>query len=926
MLLGGPPCQSYSMIGRSRNAGNHRYNADDDDRLLLYEQYVQVLDRLRPAVAVMENVKGMLSVRRNGKRIFPVIMNSLRHAGGMDGYRLFALDSRSEACSRDEGLTPSDFLVQAEEHGVPQSRHRVFVICVRRDIAKTLPDEYLPRLEGGDRMVSVKDVIGAMPKLRSRLSQGDDPGAWQSAVRAACDLVDENQPLMSRDEEKRFRGALERTRAMADGYAPPWRDARGKVDLPKRCPPELRDWLFDEKIERLPNNETRAHMAADFGRYLYAAAFAQAFRRTPKRRDFPAVLAPNHANWDTGYFDDRYRVQVANRPCTTVTSHIAKDGHYFIHPDPSQCRSLTVREVARLQTFPDNYFFHGSRTHQYVQGGQCRPTLSRVSDRPGPVEGAGSSRPHGKALAPSCVDGFQPQTCHPGAAPAPCRHEDGMTPRGAAPEQEVPPRASVLVESLRDIGYSLQTAVADVIDNSLTARGSQDRAARRHACGNAWRSVSWTTASAWRKRSSWKRCAREAGVPLKVGLPPTLGRFGLGLKTASFSQCRRLTVVTRRRGEWSCAVWDLDTVAARDRWIVERPSGPAGIPWTERLVADGTLVVWEKLDRLVGPDGGGDRQDLVRQLDESATHLEFVFHRFLSGREGREGPVKMYLNGRELRPFDPFHSQHPATQHHPEERFQLDGREIRIRPVTLPHHDKVSEADWKRYAGPQGYVKNHGVLSVSEPAAHRSRHVVSTRASDGAHEIVACAHRHPEQSGCWSGKLMSRRLGRSHRPRFARDFVESSSASACRPGARTWRRGARLTNDSRLPVWTRSQDKNRISYELNLEHPLFSAFETRLDEETAEEFRRLVALVVSTLPVEALYADVSASSESVVRQVLDKQDFEEIVEATWGLLRGSGRSSGDTEARMRSAEPFGSRWAEAAEVIRTLEAGGREAL
>lgn len=373
VLLGGPPCQSYSVIGRARNARNHKYNADEDERQSLYEQYVRVLKQLRPAVAVMENVKGMLSAQRDGKPIFPKIMHDLRHAGGENQYRLFALASRSGACSWDEGLTPTDFLVNAEAHGVPQSRHRVFVICVRRDLAETLPAEYLPRLEPGQGTVSVKDVIGDMPKLRSRLSQGDAPGAWQGAVRTACDLVEANQPLMSREEEKRFRRALADARTMADGRAPPWRAARGKAVLSGQRLADLRDWICDEKIVRLPNNETRGHMPSDLARYLFAVAFACTFHRSPKSFDFPEPLAPDHVNWNTRKFDDRFRVQLADHPCTTVTSHIAKDGHYFIHPDPRQCRSLTVREVARLQTFPDNYFFHGSRSQQYIQVGNAVP-------------------------------------------------------------------------------------------------------------------------------------------------------------------------------------------------------------------------------------------------------------------------------------------------------------------------------------------------------------------------------------------------------------------------------------------------------------------------------------------------------------------------------------------------------------------------
>jgi DNA (cytosine-5)-methyltransferase 1 len=114
-------------------------------------------------------------------------------------------------------------------------------------------------------------------------------------------------------------------------------------------------------------------MPSDLGRYVFAAAFGRVKGRSPKADEFPESLVPNHKNWHTGVFSDRFRVQIADEPSTTVTSHISKDGHYFIHPDPLQCRSLTVREAARLQTFPDDYFFMGNRTEQYVQVGNAVP-------------------------------------------------------------------------------------------------------------------------------------------------------------------------------------------------------------------------------------------------------------------------------------------------------------------------------------------------------------------------------------------------------------------------------------------------------------------------------------------------------------------------------------------------------------------------
>lgn len=370
VLLGGPPCQSYSVIGRVRNAGKRGYNADKDVRQSLYEEYAQVLHQLRPAVAVMENVRGMLSARRNGKPVFPEVVRSLQNSDGGEEYRLFTLTPASGGSD----MASPDFLVHAARHGVPQSRHRVIIICVRRDLAERLPDKHLPRLADWNNLVPVQDVIGSMPKLRSRLSQGDSPGAWQRALKEACGLVEGHKPSEMRPgQEARFHEALRNARSSTEGTPLPWSSVRGETDLPASCPDELRNWLFDENINRLPNNDTRGHMSADLTRYLFAGVFAHTFGRSPKSVDFPEKFAPNHASWRTGKFVDRYRVQLPDQPSTTVVSHISKDGHYFIHPDPSQCRSLTVREAARLQTFPDNYFFCGGRTSQYIQVGNAVP-------------------------------------------------------------------------------------------------------------------------------------------------------------------------------------------------------------------------------------------------------------------------------------------------------------------------------------------------------------------------------------------------------------------------------------------------------------------------------------------------------------------------------------------------------------------------
>ena len=147
-----------------------------------------------------------------------------------------------------------------------------------------------------------------------------------------------------------------------------------KTATSDHVPKHLQSWLPDPRLDVILNHEVREHMSADLMRYAYASAFARVQGYSPRgAKEFPIGLHPHHKNWKSGKFVDRFKVQIGDAPSSTVTSHLAKDGHYFIHPDPSQIRSLSVREAARLQTFPDNYFFEGKRGAQYRQVGNAVP-------------------------------------------------------------------------------------------------------------------------------------------------------------------------------------------------------------------------------------------------------------------------------------------------------------------------------------------------------------------------------------------------------------------------------------------------------------------------------------------------------------------------------------------------------------------------
>jgi DNA (cytosine-5)-methyltransferase 1 len=378
ILIGGPPCQAYSLVGRARNKGTEGYEASKDKRHFLYKEYIRILQELMPAAFVMENVKGLLSSSVDGESVFDQVLDDLSKVG--DGsYVLVPLAPRSGRAVREGmGHPPAfDFVVRAEDHGIPQSRHRVIIVGIRADVADRLDDEALKTalLRFSESSVTVRHVLKGMPKLRSGFSRGDDDEeTWKAQTARVMRQVAKGTVGLPDEQRKTFRQIAGRMAGTLSKAVRVHRRSGGRyAGVGARCPRDLKRWLVDPKLKRFPNNETRGHMLSDLGRYFFAAVYGKIAGVSPKAKDFPLELAPDHRNWTTGKFADRFRVQLWKSPATTITSHISKDGHYFIHPDPAQCRSLTVREAARLQTFPDNYLFKGNRTEQFVQVGNAVP-------------------------------------------------------------------------------------------------------------------------------------------------------------------------------------------------------------------------------------------------------------------------------------------------------------------------------------------------------------------------------------------------------------------------------------------------------------------------------------------------------------------------------------------------------------------------
>ena len=344
VLAGGPPCQAYSTAGRSRRKHDPSYAGDP--RLRLYKSFMKFVHMLRPPVVVFENVVGILSAKVDGESVFAQIVRDFMWAG-------YSVRSVVDPCP----ATSRDYIVESEKFGIPQARHRVILLAVRR--GRGLHTGVLRERE----TVTVRDALVGLPKLHGVVSY----------PHGTC---------LPRFEEWKKLAPEPIAKIVRDAMIAPYAILSEASEI-VRGQGKLSGW-YRGKLggsKALEGHAARTVRMVDIERYTFCAAFAQVKGRSPRLEEMPRCLWPNHANLDDvdgdsrPSFNDRYYVQAWGKPSSTVTAHIAKSGHHFIHPDPLQRRSLTLREAARLQTFPDDFAFMGTKTAQFRQIGNAVPPL-----------------------------------------------------------------------------------------------------------------------------------------------------------------------------------------------------------------------------------------------------------------------------------------------------------------------------------------------------------------------------------------------------------------------------------------------------------------------------------------------------------------------------------------------------------------------
>jgi len=471
IVIGGPPCQAYSTMGRARRQGIEGYNQDHDERFFLYGEYANAIKLAEPDFFIMENVSGIGSAKlADGTLIFNQIIERLEYLDPMDletskkKYHVFSLVKPfSEFLGSNNAPIEKDYLIRAAEFGVPQERERVILLGVKDEHLQGFDGSFVMNAKSAPQPPSLEETIGGLPKIRSYISSRKDKsnlehdhiedntdnwnGLWkdrkaliddifggtESIESALAEILEwetksktlekekeyedirESDPedfnkvtkltlnekkdvyLKQQVHEKYIRDVYSKISGLKDfsldeieGGIQEGSDQFIKLSRSKDAfspefeeqYPQLFKWLHRD-ILGVANHNSKKHMAKDLTRYMFSAVWTEATKSatgsgrqvspSPRTKYFPKLLASSHKSWYSKNFQDRFRTHPRTHRSKTITSHMHKDGHANIHYDPRQNRSITVREAARLQTFPDDYYFEGGQSAQYLQVGNAVP-------------------------------------------------------------------------------------------------------------------------------------------------------------------------------------------------------------------------------------------------------------------------------------------------------------------------------------------------------------------------------------------------------------------------------------------------------------------------------------------------------------------------------------------------------------------------
>lgn len=439
------------------------------------------------------------------------------------------------------------------------------------------------------------------------------------------------------------------------------------------------------------------------------------------------------------------------------------------------------------------------------------------------------------------------------------------------------PYAPVLVESTRSIGYSFETAVADIIDNSISAAAT-DIQVRFMSKEPQWLCIE-DNGCGMTEDELEIAMRYGSSSPSNTRRKDDLGRFGLGLKTASLSQCRKLTVISKRQGSIVTACWDLDHIIQTGDWSLQFWSDEEikALPNCKYLETheSGTIVLWQKFDRLQ-QESANVQQTFDEKIELSRKHISLVFHRFLNG-DGTNKRISISFNGDPVPGVDPFLTRHPATQPMTEQILRINGEEIRVKPYILPFASKLSVKDIQSIGGTNDLRQQQGFY------IYRNRRLIIW--------------------GTWFRLIKQNELGKLARvrvdipnsldsiweidikkskaslPSFIKKNLADIVRSAVGRSERIYKyRGRNIQTDTLIHVWNPMDERGVFQYRVNREFPIYAMLMDHLDEAGFSLLDSFVKMLEDSFPYADMYYRLAKNESNMSEQVLDLDSVYEIAD------------------------------------------------
>jgi hypothetical protein len=466
----------------------------------------------------------------------------------------------------------------------------------------------------------------------------------------------------------------------------------------------------------------------------------------------------------------------------------------------------------------------------------------------------------------------------------------------------LPPYAPTLIESTRAIGYTLESAIADIVDNSVSAAasctdifffpiGEAYIAVLDDGCGMT--SDELNTAMRYGSQN-----------PHEERTANDLGRFGLGLKTASLSQCRTLTVACKQGVHIEVRRWDIDYVTDTGEWsliVLDTKEEINSIPRIDRLreYESGTLVVWQNLDRLIVGEIDFSRS-MSKKMDSVRSHLSLVFHRYLSGEAGLK---KMLLRMNELpvEPADPFLAKR-NTQVMADEVMDIEGSKVVIRPHILPHISSLSPEEISELGGKDGlrrsqgfYVYRNKRLLIWGTWFHMMRQGELSKLARVQVDIP---------NGLDKLWTLDIKKSTAIPPEMVRNNLDSIIERLAEQSKRTWvYRGKKETQDSVVHIWNRFKSRQGgVYYNINRDHPFVEVFGDAA-QSVKHNIEVLLTAIEITIPLNQLYLDLTSEKQVENETMTTTQEIDNMLRILLEQM-SSDTAKEELLERLATSDPF----------------------